>query len=60
MVQVVEGRPDFMNLMFIELVEFKSVHAQQLFASLFPQGMQILQHFVACLSRADQRPSRHR
>ena len=47
MVQVIEGRPDFMNLMFIEMVEFKSVHAQQLFASLFPQGMQILQHFVA-------------
>jgi AcrR family transcriptional regulator len=45
-VQVVEGRPDFMNLMFIEMVEFKSLHAQQLFASLFPQGTQILQHFV--------------
>lgn len=46
MVQAVQGRPDFMNLMFIELVEFKSVHARQLFASLFPQGLQILQHLV--------------
>jgi AcrR family transcriptional regulator len=46
MVQAVEGRPDFMNLMFIEVVEFKSTHAQQLFANLFPQGMQILQHLV--------------
>jgi AcrR family transcriptional regulator len=46
MVQAVEGRPDFMNLMFIEMVEFKSVHARQLFASLLPQGMQILQHLV--------------
>jgi AcrR family transcriptional regulator len=46
MVQAVEGRPDFMNLMFIEMVEFKSVHARQLFATLFPQGMQILQHLV--------------
>lgn len=45
-VQVVEGRPDYMNLMFIEMVEFKSSHAQKLFSSLFPQGMQILQHFV--------------
>lgn len=45
-VQAVEGRPDFMNLMFIEMVEFKSAHAQQLFANLFPQGMQILQHLV--------------
>ena len=46
MVQAVEGRPDFMNLMFIEMVEFKSVHAHQLFANLFPQGIQIFQHFV--------------
>jgi len=46
MVQAVEDRPDFMNLMFIELVEFKSVHARQLFATLFPQGMQILQRLV--------------
>jgi AcrR family transcriptional regulator len=44
--KVVEGRADFMNLMYIEMVEFKSVHAQQLFASIFPQGMQILQHLV--------------
>lgn len=46
MVEAVEGRPDFMNLMFIEMVEFKSAHAHQLFATLFPQGMQILQHLV--------------
>jgi AcrR family transcriptional regulator len=46
MAQVVEGRTDFMNLMFIEIVEFKSVHARQLFATIFPQGMQILQHLV--------------
>jgi AcrR family transcriptional regulator len=47
MVQTVEGRLDFMNLMFIELVEFKSIHTQKLFATLFPQGMQIVQHLVA-------------
>ena len=46
MAQVVDGRPDFMNLMFIELVEFKSVHARQLFTYLFPQGMQIQQQLV--------------
>jgi AcrR family transcriptional regulator len=46
MVTVVEGRADFMNLMFIEMVEFKSVHAQQLFSSIFPQGMQIFQHLT--------------
>jgi AcrR family transcriptional regulator len=46
MVQVVEGRPDFMNLMFIEMVEFNSAHARQLFSSLFPQGMQLVQQLV--------------
>jgi hypothetical protein len=35
-----------MNLMFIELVEFKSVHARQLFATQLPQGLQIFQHLV--------------
>ena len=53
MAQVVEGRPDFMNLMFIEMVEFKSAHARQLFTYLFPQGMQLQQQLVGILSRAD-------
>jgi AcrR family transcriptional regulator len=46
MMQAVGNRPDYMNLMFIEMVEFKSVHARQLFASLLPQGLQILEHLV--------------
>ena len=46
MARVVQGRPDFLNLMFIELVEFKSKHAQQLFATLFPQGVQITQNLT--------------
>lgn len=43
MVEVVEGRSDFMNLMFIEMVEFKSKHAQKLFSDLIPTSMYILQ-----------------
>jgi AcrR family transcriptional regulator len=46
MVQAVEGRPDFMNLMFIELVEFKSAHTRQLFTTLFPQEIQIFQRLA--------------
>ncbi len=46
MVQVVEGRPGFLNLMFIEVVEFKSVHTRAIFTHLFPQGLQIIQHFA--------------
>ena len=46
MVQVVEGRPEFLNLMFIELVEFNSAHARQLFASLYPQEIQLAKQLV--------------
>jgi AcrR family transcriptional regulator len=46
MAQAVKGRPDFLNLMFIEMVEFQSAHAQQLFTGLFPQGSEILQRVV--------------
>jgi AcrR family transcriptional regulator len=46
MVLAIQERPDLLNLMFIELVEFKSLHAQELFASLIPQGVQILQNLV--------------
>jgi AcrR family transcriptional regulator len=46
MVEVVEDRPDFMNLMFIEVVEFKSTHAQQLMVELLPRGLAILQRLV--------------
>jgi AcrR family transcriptional regulator len=44
--QVVENHPDYLNLMFIEVVEFKSVHSRKLFSQLFPQGVELLQNFV--------------
>jgi hypothetical protein len=47
MVQTIKLHPEFMNLLFIELVEFKSAHTQKLFANIFPQGIQILQHLLA-------------
>jgi AcrR family transcriptional regulator len=46
MEHVVEGRPDFMNLLFIEMVEFESAHSRQLFNLLFPQGIEIIQKLV--------------
>lgn len=42
MVQVMHQRPDFMNLMFIEIVEFKSVHIQELFDLILPQVMPLV------------------
>ena len=38
-----DDRPYFMNLMFIELVEFKSVHAHELFSQLMPQLAELVQ-----------------
>lgn len=46
MVRALENRPGFLNLMFIELVEFKSEHLGELFLVIFPQGMQVVQRIV--------------
>lgn len=45
MVTALGSRPDWLNLMFIEIVEFKSAHTSQLFNQIFPDGLQIVQDF---------------
>ncbi len=45
-VEIMLERTDFLNLMFIELVEFKSMHTQQLFEEIYPQGLAIAQHLA--------------
>ena len=47
MLAAIHSQPDFLNLMFIEIVEFKSTHAQEMFESAFPRGLQIVQRFAA-------------
>lgn len=47
LVEVVRGRPDFMNLMFIELVEFQSAHARSLANNLLPMGLQVAQRLLS-------------
>lgn len=42
MVQAVRGRPDFLNLLFIEMVELKSVHAQKLINTFYPVGLEVV------------------
>jgi AcrR family transcriptional regulator len=44
-VEVVKGRPDFLNLMFIELVEFNAQHMPDLFETFFPQALTFVQRF---------------
>jgi AcrR family transcriptional regulator len=46
MVAIICDRPDFLNLMFIELVEFKSAHVRDLFAITFPRGLKIAQRLT--------------
>jgi len=41
------NRPDFIKLMFIELVEFNGRHFPKLFEKVFPQVLPILQHVSA-------------
>jgi len=46
MMAAIYRRPDFLNLMFIEIVEFKSAHVHDLFEINFPRGMQIVQQMA--------------
>lgn len=39
-----EARPDFMNLMFIEIVEFNSVHMGKMFTGFLPSSLAIIEH----------------
>jgi AcrR family transcriptional regulator len=41
-----QKRPGFMNLMFIELVEFRSAHVQELFGEIQPQLNRIVERVV--------------
>jgi AcrR family transcriptional regulator len=46
MVDGVGERIDFLNLMFIELVEFKGVHLPSIFDAFVPQVMRFAQNFL--------------
>jgi AcrR family transcriptional regulator len=37
----IKARPHFINLLFIEIVEFDSVHTGKLFASIFPELLEV-------------------
>jgi len=44
--QVIRENPEFLNLMFIEIVEFKSVHAGEVFSMILPQAIQAANHII--------------
>jgi AcrR family transcriptional regulator len=45
MVRELDRQPDFLNLLFVEIVEFNSRHASQLFASIYPKIMPLMKIF---------------
>jgi len=45
MVAAIKRRPKFLNLMFIEIVEFDSIHIQALFSRIFPIAVQVAERF---------------
>ena len=55
MITIMQQRPDFMNLMFIEIVEFKSAHIQELFDLIMPQAIHLVQT-VLQVHQAQLRP----
>lgn len=46
MMESIYGRPHFLNLMFIEIVEFKNAHTHQLFKTTFPRGIEVVQRMI--------------
>lgn len=57
MMAAIYERPHFLNLMFIEIVEFKSAHTHKLFQSSFPRGLQIVQRMVSGKDRVRDIPA---
>ncbi len=45
MIAILEQRPDFINLMFVELVEFEGKHVSELFEAFFPPLLDFSQRF---------------
>lgn len=43
MVIAMKRKPDFLNLMFIEIVEFKNIHVKTVFFETFPRGIDIVE-----------------
>ncbi len=46
-----DDRPEFMNLMFIEIVEFNSAHMNELFEHIIPQALEIVSHLASMPGR---------
>jgi AcrR family transcriptional regulator len=57
MMKAIYRRPEFLNLMFIEIVEFKSTHVHQLFEANYPRGIQIVQRMLSAKGNLREIPA---
>ena len=55
MVDSLNNRPDFLNLMFIEIVEFNSLHVAEMYESIIPQVTEHLERLLPP-DRSNMRP----
>jgi AcrR family transcriptional regulator len=46
MMQALQARPNFLKLMFVELVEFKGSHILDLQSAIFPQSAELIEQFT--------------
>jgi len=46
MMQALQARPNFLKLMFIELVEFKGTHIVDLQSTIFPHSAELIERFT--------------
>jgi AcrR family transcriptional regulator len=57
MMDAIYRRPDFLNLMFIEIVEFKNLHIHELFEINFPRGVKIVQRMAGAEGKLREIPA---
>jgi len=57
MMNAIYRRPAFLNLMFIEIVEFKSVHIHELFETNFPRGVKIVRRMAEAKGKMREIPA---
>ena len=57
LMQSMYRRPDFLNLMFIEIVEFKSAHVHKIFEATFPRGLTMVEKMVAARGKLREIPA---
>jgi AcrR family transcriptional regulator len=57
MMEAMYKHPHFLNLMFIEIVEFKNAHTKELFQLSLPRGIQVVQRMLTTEDKVREIPA---